>query len=104
MKPLDIAIIGYGTAGQAASLYLQRAGHRIHHVEQVPELRRVAADGERLRRREVQGDAGVLAARAGQVHGLCQQGGEVARPRVERRRLADRQELPQVRLDPRQLP
>jgi 2-polyprenyl-6-methoxyphenol hydroxylase-like FAD-dependent oxidoreductase len=38
-----IAIIGYGTAGQAASLYLQRAGHRIHHVEQVPELRPVGA-------------------------------------------------------------
>jgi 2-polyprenyl-6-methoxyphenol hydroxylase-like FAD-dependent oxidoreductase len=43
MKPLDIAIIGYGTAGQAASLYLQRAGHRIHHVEQAPALRPVGA-------------------------------------------------------------
>ena len=43
MTPLDIAIIGYGTAGQAASLYLQRAGHRIHHVEQAPELRPVGA-------------------------------------------------------------
>jgi 2-polyprenyl-6-methoxyphenol hydroxylase-like FAD-dependent oxidoreductase len=43
MKPLDIAIIGYGTAGQATSLYLQRAGHRIHHVEQAPELRAVGA-------------------------------------------------------------
>ncbi|MBL0040354.1 MAG: FAD-dependent monooxygenase [Xanthomonadales bacterium] len=43
MKPLDIAIIGYGTAGQAASLYLQRQGHRIHQVEQAPELRPVGA-------------------------------------------------------------
>ena len=43
MKPLDIAIIGYGTAGQAASLYLQRAGHRIHNVEQAPALRPVGA-------------------------------------------------------------
>ncbi|HWT16494.1 MAG TPA: NAD(P)/FAD-dependent oxidoreductase [Patescibacteria group bacterium] len=43
MKPLDIAIIGYGTAGQAASLYLQRAGHRVHQVEQAPELRPVGA-------------------------------------------------------------
>ena len=43
MRARDIAIIGYGTAGQAASLYLQRAGHRVHHVEQAPELRPVGA-------------------------------------------------------------
>ncbi|MGE4071601.1 MAG: FAD-dependent oxidoreductase [Lysobacterales bacterium] len=38
-----IAIIGYGTAGQAASLYLQAAGHRIRHFEQAPELQPVGA-------------------------------------------------------------
>jgi 2-polyprenyl-6-methoxyphenol hydroxylase-like FAD-dependent oxidoreductase len=43
MRPLDIAIIGYGTAGQAASLYLQRAGHNVHQVEQAPALRPVGA-------------------------------------------------------------
>lgn len=43
MRALDIAIIGYGTAGQAASLYLQRAGHRVHQVEQAPQLRPVGA-------------------------------------------------------------
>ena len=43
MRSRDIAIIGYGTAGQAASLYLQRAGHRIQHLEQAPELRPLGA-------------------------------------------------------------
>jgi 2-polyprenyl-6-methoxyphenol hydroxylase-like FAD-dependent oxidoreductase len=43
MRALDIAIIGYGTAGQAASLYLGRAGHRLHHFEQAPQLVPVGA-------------------------------------------------------------
>lgn len=43
MRPLDIALIGYGTAGQAARLYLGRDGHRLHQVEQAPELRPVGA-------------------------------------------------------------
>lgn len=43
MRPLDIAIIGYGTAGQAARLYLERCGHRLQHFEQAPELRPVGA-------------------------------------------------------------
>ena len=40
---LRIAIIGYGTAGQAASLFLQRSGHEISHFEQAPELQPVGA-------------------------------------------------------------
>jgi 2-polyprenyl-6-methoxyphenol hydroxylase-like FAD-dependent oxidoreductase len=38
-----IAIIGYGTAGQAASLFLQGGGHHISHFEQAAELRPVGA-------------------------------------------------------------
>jgi len=40
---LSIAIVGYGTAGQAARLYLQRAGHRIEQFEQAPRLEPVGA-------------------------------------------------------------
>jgi len=35
-KPLTIAIVGYGTAGQAAALLLARDGHRIEVFEQTP--------------------------------------------------------------------
>lgn len=35
MKPLHIAIAGYGTAGQAASLLLARDGHRVEVFERV---------------------------------------------------------------------
>ena len=37
MKPLHIAIIGYGTAGQAAALLLARDGHRVEVFERAPE-------------------------------------------------------------------
>ena len=40
---LAIAIVGYGTAGQAARLYLQRAGHLIEHFEQASRLEPVGA-------------------------------------------------------------
>lgn len=36
-KPLDIAIVGYGTGGQAAALLLQRDGHRVQVFERVPQ-------------------------------------------------------------------
>lgn len=38
-----IAIVGYGTAGQAASLFMQRAGHQITHFEQAAQLQPVGA-------------------------------------------------------------
>ncbi|HVI58412.1 MAG TPA: NAD(P)/FAD-dependent oxidoreductase [Luteimonas sp.] len=34
MKPLHIAIVGYGTAGQAAAVLLSRDGHRVEVFEQ----------------------------------------------------------------------
>ncbi len=37
MKALHIAIIGYGTAGQAAALLLSRDGHRVEVFERAPE-------------------------------------------------------------------
>lgn len=42
-RRLSIAIVGYGTAGQAARLYLQRAGHEIEQFEQAPRLEPVGA-------------------------------------------------------------
>src|SRR5438445_4200700 len=33
MGALDIAIVGYGTAGQAAAIYLERHGHRVQVFE-----------------------------------------------------------------------
>ena len=40
---MRIAIVGYGTAGQAAALFLARAGHAVSVFEQSPELRPVGA-------------------------------------------------------------
>jgi 2-polyprenyl-6-methoxyphenol hydroxylase-like FAD-dependent oxidoreductase len=40
---LDIGIVGYGTAGQAAALFLSRAGHRPHVFERAPALGPVGA-------------------------------------------------------------
>jgi 2-polyprenyl-6-methoxyphenol hydroxylase-like FAD-dependent oxidoreductase len=37
MKPIDIGIIGCGTAGSAAALFLSRAGHRVTIYERVAE-------------------------------------------------------------------
>lgn len=37
MPPLHIAIIGYGTAGQAAAVLLSRDGHRVEVFERAPE-------------------------------------------------------------------
>jgi 2-polyprenyl-6-methoxyphenol hydroxylase-like FAD-dependent oxidoreductase len=37
MKPLHIAIVGYGTAGQAAAVLLSRDGHRIEVFERAPQ-------------------------------------------------------------------
>jgi 2-polyprenyl-6-methoxyphenol hydroxylase-like FAD-dependent oxidoreductase len=36
MKPIDIGIIGCGTAGAAAALFLSRAGHKVTVYERVP--------------------------------------------------------------------
>jgi len=43
MKPLHIAIVGYGTAGQAAAILLSRDGHRIEVFERAPSLGPVGA-------------------------------------------------------------
>ena len=43
MTPLDIAIVGYGTAGQALALLLSRDGHRLQVFEQAPAPRPVGA-------------------------------------------------------------
>ena len=40
---LDIGIVGYGTAGQAAALLLSRAGHRLRVFERAPALGPVGA-------------------------------------------------------------
>ncbi|UQA60683.1 FAD-dependent oxidoreductase [Polyangium aurulentum] len=37
MEPIDIGIIGCGTAGAAAALFLSRAGHRVTVYERVPD-------------------------------------------------------------------
>jgi 2-polyprenyl-6-methoxyphenol hydroxylase-like FAD-dependent oxidoreductase len=36
MRPLDVGIIGCGTAGSAAAVFLARAGHRVTLYERVP--------------------------------------------------------------------
>lgn len=43
MRTLDIAIIGYGTAGQALALLLARDGHRVQVFERAPKLGPVGA-------------------------------------------------------------
>lgn len=40
---MDIAIVGYGTAGQAAARLLQRRGHRLELFERAPQPRPVGA-------------------------------------------------------------
>jgi 2-polyprenyl-6-methoxyphenol hydroxylase-like FAD-dependent oxidoreductase len=37
MKPLHVAIVGYGTAGQAAAVLLSRDGHRVEVFERAPQ-------------------------------------------------------------------
>lgn len=43
MRMLDIAIVGYGSGGQAAALALSRDGYRVEVFEQAPQLRPVGA-------------------------------------------------------------
>ena len=43
MKPLRIAIVGYGTGGQTAALLLSRDGHHVEVFEQAPVLGPVGA-------------------------------------------------------------
>jgi 2-polyprenyl-6-methoxyphenol hydroxylase-like FAD-dependent oxidoreductase len=43
MRPLDVGIIGAGTAGSAAAVFLARAGHRVTLYERVPDPRPVGA-------------------------------------------------------------
>ncbi|WP_257385753.1 NAD(P)-binding protein, partial [Tahibacter caeni] len=38
-RSLDIAVVGYGTAGQAAARLLQRQGHRLAVFERAPQPR-----------------------------------------------------------------
>lgn len=42
-RTLDIAIVGYGTAGQAAARLLRRQGHRLELFERAPQPRPVGA-------------------------------------------------------------
>lgn len=43
MRPLDVGVIGCGTAGAAAALFLARAGHRVTVYERVPKPKAVGA-------------------------------------------------------------
>lgn len=43
MRPLEIGIIGAGTAGSAAALFLSRDGHKVTLFERVPEPKAVGA-------------------------------------------------------------
>gem|GEM_PF-167296 len=43
MKPIHVAIVGCGSAGPAAALYLHRAGHHVQVFERAPELLPVGA-------------------------------------------------------------
>jgi 2-polyprenyl-6-methoxyphenol hydroxylase-like FAD-dependent oxidoreductase len=43
VTPLDIAIVGYGTVGQALAVLLARDGHRLQVFEQAPEPRPIGA-------------------------------------------------------------
>lgn len=43
MRSLDVGVIGSGTAGSAAAIFLARAGHRITLYERVPEPKPVGA-------------------------------------------------------------
>ena len=43
MRSLDVGIIGAGTAGSAAAVFLARAGHRVTLYERVPDPRPVGA-------------------------------------------------------------
>ena len=43
MKPLEIGIIGAGTAGSAAALFLSRDGHKVTLFERVSEPRAIGA-------------------------------------------------------------
>lgn len=43
MRSLDVGIVGGGTAGSAAAVFLARAGHRVTLYERVPEPRAVGA-------------------------------------------------------------
>jgi uncharacterized protein with NAD-binding domain and iron-sulfur cluster len=42
VKALRIAIVGYGTAGQASAALLARDGHELDVFEQAPSLGRLA--------------------------------------------------------------
>jgi 2-polyprenyl-6-methoxyphenol hydroxylase-like FAD-dependent oxidoreductase len=42
-RPLHVAIVGYGTAGQAAAILLSRDGHRVDVFERAPQLGPVGA-------------------------------------------------------------
>src|SRR5688572_2279619 len=43
MRSLDIGVIGAGTAGSAAAIFLARAGHRVTIYERVPDPKPVGA-------------------------------------------------------------
>ncbi len=43
MRPLEVGIIGAGTAGSAAALFLSRAGHQVTIFERVPEPKAIGA-------------------------------------------------------------
>lgn len=43
MTPLDVGIVGAGTAGSASALFLARAGHKVTLYERVPEPKAIGA-------------------------------------------------------------
>ena len=43
MRPLDVGVIGGGTAGSTAAIFLARAGHRVTLYERVPKPTAVGA-------------------------------------------------------------
>ncbi len=43
LKPLSVGIVGCGTAGQAAAIFLRRAGHRVTILERAPTLSPIGA-------------------------------------------------------------
>ena len=43
MGPLDVAVVGTGTAGSATALFLARQGHRVTVYEKVPEPQSLGA-------------------------------------------------------------
>jgi 2-polyprenyl-6-methoxyphenol hydroxylase-like FAD-dependent oxidoreductase len=84
MRPLNIAIVGYGTAGQTASILLARDGHAVQVFERSPALKPLGAglllqpSGLAvLQELGLSAQAMALGARIDALHGVNQRGGKV---------------------------